>query len=71
MSVPNIKMLQMQVDELHGLQSGLIRIGTFSSVATHWLPNIIQQFQKDFPNIDFELLLGDYAEIEIGLFPAG
>ena len=56
--------LQMQVDELHGLQSGLIRIGTFSSVATHWLPNIIQQFQKDFPNIDFELLLGDYAEIE-------
>ena len=58
------KKLQMQVDELHGLQSGLIRIGTFSSVATHWLPNIIQQFQKDFPNIDFELLLGDYAEIE-------
>ena len=30
--------LQMQVDELNGLQSGLIRIGTFSSVATHWLP---------------------------------
>ena len=58
------KKLQIQVDELHGLQSGLIRIGTFSSVATHWLPNIIQQFQKDFPNIDFELLLGDYAEIE-------
>ena len=27
--------LQMQVDELNGLQSGLIRIGTFSSVATH------------------------------------
>ena len=25
--------LQMQVDELNGLQSGLIRIGTFSSVA--------------------------------------
>ena len=38
------KKLQIQVDELHGLQSGLIRIGTFSSVATHWLPNIIQQF---------------------------
>ncbi len=56
--------LQMQVDELNGLQSGLIRIGTFSSVATHWLPNIIKEFQKDFPNIDYELLLGDYTEIE-------
>ena len=56
--------LQMQVDELNGLQSGLIRIGTFSSVATHWLPKIIREFQKDYPNIDYELLLGDYTEIE-------
>lgn len=58
------KKLQTQVDELNGLQSGLIRIGTFSSVATHWLPNIIKMFQKDYPNIDYELLLGDYTEIE-------
>lgn len=56
--------LQTQVDDLNGLQSGIIRIGTFSSVATHWLPNIIKEFQKDFPNIDYEILLGDYAEIE-------
>lgn len=56
--------LQMEVDGLNGLQSGLIRIGTFSSVATHWLPNIIREFQKAYPNIDYELLLGDYTEIE-------
>jgi len=56
--------LKMQIDDLNGLQSGLIRIGTFSSVATHWLPNIIKAFQKDYPNIDYELLLGDYTEIE-------
>ncbi|MCI5641346.1 MAG: LysR family transcriptional regulator [Lachnospiraceae bacterium] len=56
--------LQMQADDLRGLRSGLIRIGTFSSVATHWLPKIIAAFQKDYPGIDYELLLGDYAEIE-------
>lgn len=56
--------LQMEVDELNGLQSGLIRIGTFSSVATHWCPNIIKEFQKSYPNMDYELLLGDYTEIE-------
>lgn len=56
--------LQMEVDDLNGLKSGLIRIGTFSSVATHWFPNIIREFQKDYPNIDYELLLGDYTEIE-------
>lgn len=54
----------MQVDEINGLQSGLIRIGTFSSVATHWIPNMIKAFQTDYPNIDYELLLGDYTEIE-------
>jgi DNA-binding transcriptional LysR family regulator len=58
------QILQQQVDELSGLKSGLIRIGTFSSVATHWLPGIIEAFQKDYPNIDFELLPGDYREIE-------
>jgi len=46
------------------MQSGLIRIGTFSSVAKHWLPNMIKIFQKDYPKIHFELLLGDYTEIE-------
>lgn len=33
-------------------------------VATHWLPHIIKTFQHDYPNIEFELLLGDYSEIE-------
>lgn len=46
------------------LSRSRIRIGTFSSVATHWLPNIIKEFQKDYPYIDYELLLGDYTEIE-------
>lgn len=56
--------LQIQVDKINGLESGLIRIGTFSSVATHLLPKIIGEFKKDYPNIDYELLLGDYDEIE-------
>ena len=56
--------LQAQADEVRGLGAGLIRIGTFSSVATHWLPHIIKAFQQDYPRIDYELLLGDYREIE-------
>ncbi len=53
-----------ETKNLHGLKSGLIRIGVFTSVAVHWLPNIIKTFQEEYPNIDFELLHGDYAEIE-------
>lgn len=58
------ELLTAQVGDLHDMQSGLIRIGTFSSVATHWLPTMIKRFQQDYPKIDFELLLGDYTEIE-------
>ncbi|TCJ02076.1 LysR family transcriptional regulator [Cytobacillus praedii] len=58
------EILMMQIEDLHDMQSGMIRIGTFSSVASHWLPNIIRIFKKDYPKIDFELLLGDYTEIE-------
>ena len=50
--------------EVRGVVSGTVTIGTFSSVATHWLPNMICAFQKDYPNIDFDILMGDYPEIE-------
>ena len=56
--------LQQEVDALNGLHSGFIRIGTFSSVATHWLPQMIRDFQSRYPGIDFELLMGDYGEIQ-------
>ena len=62
--IADYEKMQMQVDELNGLQTGIIRIGTFSSVATHWLPKIIKTFQADYPNISYELLMGDYEEIE-------
>jgi DNA-binding transcriptional LysR family regulator len=58
------EILMRQIDDLHDMQAGIIRIGTFSSVATHWLPNMIKAFQENYPKIDFELLLGDYTEIE-------
>lgn len=62
--VAEYRKLRAMVGALKGVESGVIRIGTFSSVATHWLPNIIRAFQKDCPNIEYELLMGDYKEIE-------
>ena len=56
--------MQQKVHAMNGIQSGRIRIGTFSSVAINWLPNIFSKFQKDYPGIDYEMLLGDYDEVE-------
>ncbi len=57
------KLLQ-HILALKNIETGTIRIGTFSSVATHWLPHMIKRFKQDHPLIEFELLLGDYKEIE-------
>jgi DNA-binding transcriptional LysR family regulator len=56
--------LLRQVSELHGLETGTIRIGTILSVSIHLLPMMIRAFSEQHPNIDFELLQGNYEDIE-------
>lgn len=56
--------MREQVDEVRELATGHLRIGTISSVATHRLPDAIAAFRRDYPGIDYELLLGDYSDIE-------
>ncbi|MDN3016103.1 LysR family transcriptional regulator [Paenibacillus sp. BSR1-1] len=54
--------LNNKLDEIHRLESGLIRVGTFTSVSAQWLPGMIKNFRLDFPKIQFELLHGTYQE---------
>lgn len=56
--------LEGQICRMNGIETGEVRIGTFSSVAINWLPNIFSALQKDYPGIEFEMLLGDYDEVE-------
>lgn len=48
--------------EMEGLQDGLIRIGTFSSVSCHWLPPLIKEFKQHYPTVRFELRQGNYEK---------
>jgi DNA-binding transcriptional LysR family regulator len=56
--------LDQKVASIHGIELGTIHIGTFTSVAVHWLPSIIKDFQQDYPHIEIRLAEGDYREIE-------
>ena len=56
--------LQETVSSIHGLSTGTIRSGTFTSVAVHWLPAILKGFQEEHPHIRFKLLNGDYHDVE-------
>lgn len=41
--------LEAQIARMSGLEIGVVRIGTFSSAAIHWLPNILSALQRDYP----------------------
>ena len=42
-----------------------VKIATFSSVSAQWLPRILKSFGKLYPNIEFEVVTGDfYDQIE-------
>lgn len=49
---------------IRGAVSGTLRIAAFSSAATHLLPAMLQKFRDDCPQVNFELLMGDYSEAE-------
>ena len=55
--------LSQTVASIRGLDTGVIRIGTITSVAVHWLPGILKQFGQDHPGIEFKLYNGDYGDV--------
>lgn len=55
--------MQEIAKEIRGLDSGVIRIGTLSSISCHWLPQLIRAFQEMYPNVQFILHQGDNTSI--------
>ena len=52
--------LEQHAEDLRGLDTGLIRVATFTSVSEKWLPNILKTFQTHYPHIEFELLPSNF-----------
>ena len=52
--------LMQTVEGLKDMDSGLVKIATFSSVSAQWLPSILKSFGERYPNIEFEVVTGDY-----------
>lgn len=53
-----------EVHAINGLEVGTVRIGTFTSVSTQWLPGILKRFQDQYPAIEIKLFEGYYDGIE-------
>lgn len=46
-----------------GLLIGSVTIASYSSIATHWLPEVISRFQSDYPQIKITMLEGCRTEV--------
>lgn len=53
-----------QLDQIRDLRGGTVSIGTFTSVSCHWLPRRLKAFGQLYPQIRFQLKLGDVAHID-------
>ena len=49
--------------EMNGLLIGSVSIAAYSSIATHWLPAVIREFQRDYPNVKIKLMEGIWQEV--------
>ena len=53
--------------ELKGLDTGRVRIGTFSSVAIQWLPELLLGFGEKYPGIETVIFNDTYSAVEDAL----
>lgn len=55
--------LEQAIHEVNHVVAGTLRIGTFTSVSTQWLPGMIERFQKSYPQVEFQIYAGGYEDI--------
>ncbi len=59
----DVQRLEAEVDNLHGLQEGSLKIGTHISCSVCWLPEIMRTFQDRYPGISLAIMEGGQRQI--------
>lgn len=59
--------LSQQAEALRSLQTGTLRIATFSSAAIHLLPHLLDRYRAQYPGVKVSVLNGGYADVEQAL----
>lgn len=48
-NIISYRAMQEKANEIKGLETGIIRVGTISSITCHWMPALIKGFQEIYP----------------------
>ena len=57
------KELGLPLFNLTSLKNGYIHIGTIKSIAYNWLPSMVKNFSKKYPNIHFKISMGSSSQL--------
>ena len=57
------KRMQQMAAGVKGLSIGSVTIASYTSISTHWLPDIIKTFQDEYPQIHITLIEGTRQEV--------
>lgn len=55
--------LQQLAADMQGLSTGHLTVASYSSIAAHWLPRVIHEFEQDFPRISIQILEGIRSQV--------
>ncbi|MCO7175795.1 LysR family transcriptional regulator [Sporolactobacillus kofuensis] len=62
--------LKQEAAHIQGLEKGVVRIGTYSSICINWIPEIVKSFRRLFPEIKIIIFQGGYEDV-VGWIKSG
>jgi DNA-binding transcriptional LysR family regulator len=62
--IHHAKLLEQEAALIQGIEVGSIKIGTFPSFSSRFLPGLIRKFINNYPGIQIELYEGGYDDIK-------
>lgn len=55
--------LHQAVAQFNGMQKGLVRIGTFNSACVEWMPSLLKDFEREYPDVQLDIYQGTYDDV--------
>ena len=47
--------LSQEIAEIRGMYKGTIRIGSYTSTSIHWLPQVVEYFKNNYPEVELRI----------------
>lgn len=59
--------LSQEIAGIKGIQRGTIKIGSFVSTSVNWIPQVLEYYQKNYPEVEFQIEECGHDEMIQGL----